>query len=65
LATERKPLWIDIENPFSLALMEKFASNNEWLSLTEALPSPDEQWLDIDGDKHVTELQIEMNIKAE
>lgn len=65
LATERKPLWIDIENPFSLALMEKLASNNEWLSLTEALPSPDEQWLDIDGDKHVTELQIEMNIKAE
>lgn len=65
LATERKPLWIDIGNPFSLALMEKLASNNEWLSLTEALPNPEELWLDIDGDKHVTELQVEMNIRAE
>jgi hypothetical protein len=64
LNADRKPLWVDIDNPFSLAMLERLAQKNSWLSLTEALPGPEQLWLNVDGDEHVSELQIEMSITA-
>jgi hypothetical protein len=62
LHADRKPLWVDINNPFSLTMLERIAQKNTWLSFTEALPGPEELWLNVDGNDHVSELQIEMQI---
>jgi hypothetical protein len=64
LNANRKPLWIDIGNPFWLSMLERMAEEGEWLTFTEALPGPEDLWLEIDGQAHVSELQIEMLIEA-
>ncbi len=60
LDAQRKPLWVDSANPFCLDLLERLADGVEWLSLTEALPGPGEHMLTIDGQCHVSELQVEL-----
>jgi hypothetical protein len=60
----RKPLWVDVRNPFCLALLERMAERFEWLTFSEALPDPAESWLELDGQCHVAELQIEMMVAA-
>ena len=64
LNANRKPLWIDLRNPLWLAMLERLAEEGEWLTFTEPLPGPDELWLELDGQRHVSELQIEMLIEA-
>lgn len=59
----RKPLWVDIGNPFCLSLLERLGDGVEWLSFTEALPGPEQLWLDIDGDRHVSEWQLELLLR--
>jgi hypothetical protein len=60
----RKPLWVDTRNPFCLALLERMADRFEWLSITESLPDVGQSWLQLDGQRHVCELQIELLIEA-
>ncbi|WP_045739089.1 hypothetical protein [Xanthomonas sp. MUS 060] len=60
LDASRKPLWVDVANPFCLSLMERLASQSAWLSVTEVLPDPAKGWLRLDGKAHVSELQFEM-----
>ncbi len=60
----RKPLWVDVRNPFCLALLERMAERFDWLTVTEALPDPDGSWLELDEKPHVCELQLEMLVKA-
>jgi hypothetical protein len=64
LEANRKPIWIDVRNPFWLAILERLAEEGEWLTFTEPLPGPDALWLQMDGRAHVSELQIEMLIEA-
>lgn len=64
LDANKKPLWVDVLNPFCLALVERLAANVEWLCFTEALPGPSEQWLEIDKQPHVSELQTEILLRA-
>jgi len=60
----RKPLWVDVRNPFCLSLLERMAERFDWLTVTEALPDPDGSWLVMDGQPHVCELQLEMMVTA-
>ena len=64
LNANRKPMWIDIGNPFWLSMLERLTEEVEWLTFTEALPGPEDLWLKLDGQAHVSELQIEMLIEA-
>lgn len=59
----RKPLWVDCENPFSLHLLERLCERCEWICITEALPGPAQQLVRIDGAEHVSELQLEMLLR--
>ncbi|MCG8463805.1 MAG: lantibiotic dehydratase family protein [Xanthomonadales bacterium] len=59
----RKPLWVDCDNPFSLHLLERLCERCEWVCFTEALPGPAEQMLRVDGAAHVSELQLEMLLR--
>jgi hypothetical protein len=59
-----KPLWVDIRNPFCLDLLERTAREGEWLSLTEVLPGAPDLWVELDGRRHVSELQVEMVVTA-
>jgi hypothetical protein len=64
LDANRKPIWIDVRNPFWLAILERLAEQGDWITFTEPLPGPDDLWLRLDGQPHVSELQIEMLIEA-
>ena len=64
LNANRKPLWIDVRNPFWLAMLARIAENGDWVVVTEPLPAPDTLWLKIEGQAHVSEMQIEMLIEA-
>ena len=60
----RKPLWIDTRNPFCLELFERIARDVEWVVITEPLPDIDDSWIFIQGERHVSEFQIEMLVSA-
>jgi hypothetical protein len=60
----RKPLWIDVRNPFCLELLEKIAAGSEWVGFAEMRPGPRGLWATVAGQPHVSELQIEMMIQA-
>ena len=60
----RKPLWIDTRNPFCLELFERIARDVEWVVITEPLPDIDDSWILIQGERHVSEFQIEMMVSA-
>jgi hypothetical protein len=64
LDAARKPIWIDVRNPFCLGLVERMAAGGEWISLTEAFPAAADLWLDIEGNRHVSELHLEMIVTA-
>jgi hypothetical protein len=64
LDTGRKPMWVDRRNPFSLCLLEHMAAQSEWVVFTEALPSPEDTVVKLQGQGHVSELQIELLVKA-
>ena len=53
LETKRKPMWVDLTNPFSLSYIKSLAQKNKWLCLTEVLPDKDNIWLKVDGKKHI------------
>lgn len=60
LDANRKPLWVDVGNPFCLALLERLCDGVEWISFSEALPATGDGWLRSDGAPHVSELQFEL-----
>ena len=64
LDANRKPQWIDLGSPFWLAMLERIAKGAEWVSLTEPLPGPGDLWLRLAGERHVSELHIEMVVRA-
>jgi hypothetical protein len=64
LDAKRKPLWVDTKNPFSLYLLQQLAEENEWISLRELIPGPDQLCAELNGQGHVSEVQIEMMIHA-
>jgi hypothetical protein len=64
LDSSPKPIWVDRRSPFSLCLMEQMTAQSEWLVVTEALPNPEESVVRLAGQRHVSEIQIEMLIRA-
>jgi hypothetical protein len=60
----RKPMWVDVRNPFCLDLLERTAAAAEWVVLTEALPGPEHPWATMHGEGHVSEIQVEMVLSA-
>ena len=63
LDANRKPLWVDIDNPFCLSVLERLCDGLEWMSFTEMLPGSQQLWLDVDGARHVSELQFELLLR--
>jgi hypothetical protein len=63
LDANRKPLWVDIANPFCLSVLERMCEGTEWMSITEMLPGSQQLWLDVDGARHVSELQFELLLR--
>jgi hypothetical protein len=55
-----KPLWVDVTNPFSLDLVERTIGWSEWLVMTDVFPDADGMWARIDGERHVSELAVEV-----
>lgn len=60
----RKPLWIDIANPFWLAMLGRIAAKSDWMVLTAPDPGPEDMWLTLGGERHAAELHLEMLITA-
>jgi len=63
LDANRKPLWVDIGNPFCLSVLERMCEGMEWMSITEMLPGSEQLWLEVDGARHVSELQFELLLR--
>ncbi|WP_046004057.1 lantibiotic dehydratase [Pseudoalteromonas rubra] len=60
LDPSRKPIWIDLGCPFWLNMLTRLVEKSDWLSFTEPFPNDEELWLEVDGEQHVSELQLEM-----
>lgn len=60
----RKPTWFDVANPLCLDLLQRLCGQAQKLTFREALPGADETWLDIGGEKHTAEIQVEIKIKV-
>jgi hypothetical protein len=65
LNANRKPLWVDLRNPFWLNMLERMTEEGEWIFLTEPFPAAADLWLDVDGHRHVSEMQLEMIVRAD
>lgn len=65
LKGDRKPLWIDIRVPFCLSMLQRMAQRNQWIALTEMLPDAGSLWLDVKGERHVSEMQLELLVSAD
>ncbi len=60
----RKPLYVDFENYFSLALWEatlRKLTAEQQVALTEMLPGREDLWFEQDGQSYVSEFVLEMN----
>lgn len=64
LNANRKPIWVDLRNPFWLAMLERVAEEAEWVFLSEPLPGSDGLWFEVEGRRHVTEMQLEMVVRS-
>jgi hypothetical protein len=64
LDANRKPIWVDTRNPFWLAMLERLTRKASWVLLTAPTPSPENLWFNIAGNLHVTEIHLEMLIRA-
>lgn len=64
LNSDRKPMWIDTRAPFCLSMLSRIAQRNDWIALSEMLPAPEDHWLQVNGERHVCELQLEMLIAS-
>ncbi|WP_041528158.1 hypothetical protein [Paracoccus aminophilus] len=60
----RKPIWLDLANPFWLAMLGRIARKSDWIVLSRAQPGPEELWFRIGDQPHATELHLEMTITA-
>lgn len=65
LKGDRKPLWIDSRVPFCLSMLQRMAQRNAWIALTEMLPDAEDLWLDVNGERHVSEMQLELLVSAD
>ncbi len=60
--TNHKPLALDVENYFSIQMLRHVIADDQVsLTLEEMLPSPQQQWFDIDQQPYVIEFQVEFN----
>ncbi|ETX12955.1 hypothetical protein OCH239_15160 [Roseivivax halodurans JCM 10272] len=64
LDANRKPIWIDTRNPFWLAMLERLARKADWLVLSAPCPGPDALWFEVAGHRHVSEIHLEMLVRA-
>ena len=60
----RKPVFVDISNPFCLDLLDRLTRDADTIVLTEVLPTHEQAWRMANGENYVTELQVEMCISA-
>ncbi|MGI6187820.1 MAG: lantibiotic dehydratase [Brevibacillus sp.] len=49
--SEQKPVYLDLENPYAVELLQHLAGKNETVTFSEMLPAPDQLWL---RDRHGT-----------
>ncbi|HVB25159.1 MAG TPA: lantibiotic dehydratase [Ktedonobacteraceae bacterium] len=64
MVKSRKPLYVDFENYFSLALLEATARKmapEQQVALTEMLPGREDLWFEKDGRSYVSEFVLEVN----
>ena len=60
--TNHKPLALDFENYFSIQMLRHVIADDQVsLTLEEMLPSPQQQWFDLDQEPYVIEFQVEFN----
>jgi hypothetical protein len=64
LDANRKPIWVDTRNPFWLAMLERQTRKASWILLTAPTPAPGNLWFDVADCPHVTEIHLEMLIRA-
>jgi hypothetical protein len=64
LGTQRKPLFVDTRSPLSLNMVEAMAQRSNWLIAEEMLPDGDQLTVVASDGRHVSELQLEMSIRA-
>ncbi|RJE85825.1 lantibiotic dehydratase [Paracoccus onubensis] len=64
LDANRKPIWVDTRNPFWLAMLERLTRKSDWVVLSPPCPGPDTLWFEVAGRKHVTEIHLEMLVRA-
>ncbi|MDP5210782.1 hypothetical protein [Microbulbifer sp. 2205BS26-8] len=65
LSANRKPMWVDLRNPFWLHMLERTAEKSDWVQLSEPLPDADSLWLEVEDRRHVSEVQLEMVVRAD
>ena len=57
-----KPLYVDLDSPRLVRLMQRALKRNRFpLSLSEVLPRLDDQHVEMEGGRHVAELQFELS----
>jgi hypothetical protein len=64
-AAHTTPQYLDFNNPFTFAVIQRLATRNEhrlqsgWLLMRELLPSPENAFLTVNGRSHVSELLVQ------
>lgn len=65
VAAHDTPQYLDFNNPFTFAVIQRLATGNEhrlqsgWLLMRELLPSPENALLTVNGRSHVSELLVQ------
>jgi len=61
----RKPMWCRLGNPHCLDQLLLLARKVDWLVFREALPSPENSWMQTQENNYVTEIHTEMVISGD
>ncbi|MEJ5065995.1 lantibiotic dehydratase [Erwinia sp. MYb375] len=61
----RKPMWCRLGNPHCIDQLLLLARKVDWLVFREALPSPENSWMQTQENNYVTEIHTEMVISGD
>lgn len=55
--SEQKPVYLDLENPYAVDLLQHLAGKNQTVTFVEMLPTPDQLWLRDQNGTYCSELR--------
>ena len=61
----RKPMWCRLGNSHCLDQLLLLARKVDWLVFREALPSPENSWMEVKNETYLTEIHTEMVIPGD